>query len=124
MQIISKQSQTLQNKNKRRANTIEYLIVGSGFVVVRHGNDGQHEIDEIKGAEKDDNHEEDDGVRTASGQHHVVNVFPIVERDQLESGQHRPGERVKVGVTKVGIVAKSWQTNVVRRAVPERPTDK
>jgi hypothetical protein len=42
----------------------------------------------------------------------------------LESGQHRPGERVKVGVTKVGIVAKSWQTNVVRRAVPERPTDK
>ena len=100
-----------------------YLIVGSGFVIVAHGNDSQHEIDEIKGAKEDDDHEEDDGVRPANGQHHVVNVFPIVERDKLESGQHRPGKRVKVGVTKVGVVAQAGQTHVVRWAVPAQENE-
>lgn len=97
---------------------LTHLIVGSRFIVVAHGDDGQHQVDEVKGAKKDDNHEEDDRVRPANGQHHVVNVLPIVERDQLKSGQHRPRKRVEIGVTKVGIIAQAGQTDVVARAVP------
>lgn len=97
---------------------LTHLIVGSRFIVVAHGDDGQHQVDEVKGAKKDDNHEEDDRVRPANGQHHVVNVLPIVESDQLKSGQHRPRKRVEIGVTKVGIIAQAGQTDVVARAVP------
>lgn len=50
--------------------------------------------------------------------YHVVNVFPVVERDELEGGEHRPRERVEVGVTKVGVVAKTGQTDMVGRAMP------
>ena len=56
--------------------------------------------------------------------YHVVNVLPVVERDQLEGGQHRPRERVKVGVTKVGVAAQAGQAHVVGRAVPSKNTSK
>ena len=49
-----------------------YLIVDTGFVVVTHGHDGQHEINEVECAEKDDDHEKDDGIRAANSQHLMV----------------------------------------------------
>ncbi len=39
-----------------------YLTVDAGLVVVAHGHDGQHQVDEVEGAKEDDDHEEDDGV--------------------------------------------------------------
>ena len=50
--------------------------------------------------------------------YHVVNVLPVVERDELERGEHRPRERVEVGVAKVGIVSETGQARIVGRAVP------
>lgn len=54
-----------------------YLIVDTGFVVVTHSHDGQHEIDEVEGAEKDDDHEKDDGIRTANSQHLVISIVEL-----------------------------------------------
>ena len=49
---------------------------------------------------------------------HVVNVFPVVEGDELESGQHRPRERVEIGKPVIWIVTQTGQTRVVIRAMP------
>lgn len=37
--------------------------------------------------------------------HHVINILPVVKRDQLEGGQHWPEEIVEIGVPMVGIRA-------------------
>jgi len=48
---------------------------------------------------------------------HVVYVSPLIERDELKSGQHRPRERVtKVGITEVGVVPETGQAGVIHRA--------
>ena len=55
---------------------------------------------------------------TKPGEHHVVDVLPVVEGDELEGGEHRPREGVEIGEAEVGIVAQARQANVVGRTRP------
>ena len=41
----------------------------AGLLLVAHGDDGQHQIDQVERAEEDDHHEEDERERAAHGQH-------------------------------------------------------
>ena len=49
---------------------------------------------------------------------HVVNVFPVVEGDQLEGGEHGPRERVEIGESEIGIGAQSGDADVASGAGP------
>ena len=49
--------------------------------------------------------------------HHIVHVLPVVEGDELKSGQHRPQEVIEVGVTVVGVFP-HLETEVARLTVP------
>ena len=55
---------------------------------------------------------------------HVVNVLPVVEGDQLEGGEHGPGERVEIGESKIGIGAQTGDADVASGAGPVAPKKK
>ncbi len=49
---------------------------------------------------------------------HVVNVFPVVEGDQLEGGEHGPRERVEIGESEIWIGAQTGDADVASGAGP------
>ncbi len=50
--------------------------------------------------------------------HHVVHVFPVVQGDELERGEHGPEEVVEAGVAEVGVFPHVGKTNVSVGATP------
>lgn len=49
--------------------------------------------------------------------HHIINILPVIQGDELEGGEHRPEEIVEVRVTMVGVWSNA-QTCVLRGTVP------
>ena len=50
--------------------------------------------------------------------HHVVDVLPEVEGDELEGGEHGPQEVVEARVAKVGVVPDVGKAHVALRTAP------
>ena len=44
--------------------------------------------------------------------YHIINVLPVVERDELEGGEHGPQQVVEAGVPVVRILSDTSQTHV------------
>ena len=81
------------------------------LLLVAHGHDGEHQVDQVEGAEEDHDGEEDD-VDGAAGCHdHVVHVLPVVKGDQLEGGQHGPQQVVKTCEPEVWILPDTAETD-------------
>ena len=80
--------------------------------LVAHGHDGQHEVDQVERAEEDDDGKKYHMNWPARRDDHVVNVFPVVERDQLERGQHGPQQVVEARIAEIGVAAHVGKTRV------------
>ncbi len=50
--------------------------------------------------------------------HHVVDILPVVEGDELEGGEHGPEQVVKAGEPVVGVAAYAAQAGVAMRTGP------
>ena len=86
--------------------------------VVRHGDNGQYEIDEVEGTEEDVDHEEDDVPRSGRAQRDLVEVLPKVLRHESEGTKVGGAEAVKVSVTIVGVRPLALKTGRAERALP------
>ena len=89
------------------------------LLLVAHGHHSQHQVDQVEGAEEDDDGEEDDVNGSSGGHHHVVDVLPVVERDQLEGGEHAPQQVVEAGEPVVGVLSNAVQAGVAVGTGPE-----
>ncbi len=56
-----------------------YRVHDLSLLLIAHGHDGQHEVDEVEGAEEDDNGEEDHVYRTP-GCHHLNDPIILIWR--------------------------------------------
>lgn len=53
------------------------------------------------------------------GTYNIINVFPIIQRDELESGEHGPHEVIEVRKTEIRIIT-GPETSKTIRTVSER----
>ena len=61
----------------------------SGQLVVRHGHNGEDEVDEIEGADENVDHEEEDVPRSGRPQRDLVEVLPKVLSHQAKRAKVR-----------------------------------
>ena len=73
-------------------------------LVVRHRDDGQDQVDEVKRSEKDVGHEEDDVPRAGRAKGDLVEVLPEVLSHQTEGTEVglSKGIETRVAVVRVG----------------------
>ena len=74
-------------------------------LVVRHGDDGQDQVEQVERAQEDDDDEEEHVPRAGRSQHQLVQVLPVVLHHEPEGGEQRPAEAVETGVAVIGIVS-------------------
>ena len=97
---------------------LSFLLCQSLKFIVRHGDDGQDEIDEVKGSEKDIEHEEDDVPGSGRPQRDLVQVFPKVLSHEAEGTEVRGPESVEASVPVIGIGAEALMTSGSLRTHP------
>ena len=85
--------------------------------VVRHGDNGQYEIDEVEGTEEDVDHEEDDVPRSGRAQRDLVEVLPKVLRHESEGTKVGGAEAGETGVAVVGVGPFSLQAGCAQWAL-------
>lgn len=51
--------------------------------------------------------------------HHIVDVFPVVQSDELEGCEHGPEQVIKTGVAVIRVAAHVGKTNVAIGTAPE-----
>ena len=69
--------------------------------IVRHGDDGQDQVDKVKRSEENVGHEEDDVPRAGRAEGDLIKILPKVLSHQPEGAEVGLGEGVK---TRVAIV--------------------
>ena len=72
-------------------------------LVIRHGHDGEDEVDEVEGAQEDVQDEEGDVEGAGGLQRDLVQVLPEVLGHQSEGAQERVREIVETGVAIVWV---------------------
>ena len=81
------------------------------LLLIAHRHYGEHQVDQVEGAEEHHDGEEDDMDGTSGGHDHVVDILPVVEGDQLEGGEHGPQQVVKTREPIVGILSDAAETH-------------
>lgn len=87
-------------------------------LVVRHGDDGENQVNEIERTEENDNDEKQHVPGTGRSQYQLIQIFPVILGHQTKSRQKGPAERVETRVAVVRISTVALQTRVVRWTLP------